>query len=191
MAELSRRNFDMTSLGGNCSKYNACSVDRNLMNATGEELERYKEEVALDGTSFSDRIAPDFTLPNTEGQKVTLSEHRGKNVAVVFLSAHCYHSLDTLPILAELKQEYDEEELAILPVFINSGDVDDVASRAWELDVEYPLLVSEGKEISRLYDSRMVPSTFLIDEQGNLTKKLVGFKDKATLDQAFGELVGS
>jgi peroxiredoxin len=191
MAELSRRNFDLASLGGNCSKYNACSVDRNLMNAAGEELERYKEEVALDGTSFSGRIAPEFTLPNTKGEQVSLSEYRGQNVAVVFLSAHCYHSLDTLPILAELKQKYEDQDLTILPVFINSGNVEDVASRAWELDVEYPLIVSEGKEISKLYDSRMVPSTFLIDEQGNLTKRLVGFKDKAALDQAFGELVGS
>ena len=191
IAELSRRNFDLASLGGNCSKYSACSVDHNLINATGEELARYKEEVALDGASFSDRIAPDFTLPNTKGKRVSLSEHRGKNVALVFLSAHCFHSLDTLPILAELRQKYADRDLEILAVFINSGDVEQVASRAWELDVEYPLVVSEGKEIARAYDSRMVPSTFLIDERGNLTKKLVGFKDMATLDQAFGELVGS
>jgi len=191
MAELSRRNFDLASLGGNCTKYSACSVDQNLMNATGEELARYEEEVALDGTSFSNRIAPDFTLPNTKGELVSLSDHRGKNVAVVFLSAHCFHSLDTLPILSELKQKYADRGLEIIPVFINSGNVDDVASRAWELKVEYPLVVSEGKEISTVYESRMVPSTFLIDEQGNLVKKFVGFKDKAALDQAFGELVGS
>jgi peroxiredoxin len=191
MAELSRRNFDLASLGGNCSKYSACSVDRNLMNASGAELDRYEKEVSLDGASFSDRVAPDFTLPSTKGEQVSLSEHRGKNVAVVFLSAHCYHSLDTLPILAELKQKYADQALEILPVFINSGGVEDVASRAWELDVEYTLLVSEGKEISKAYDSRMVPSTFLIDEQGKLVKQLVGFKDKSTLDQAFGELIGS
>ncbi len=40
-------------------------------------------------------------------------------------------------------------------------------------------------------EQEMVPSTFLIDKQGKLTRKLVGFKDKATLDRAFGELVGS
>ncbi len=190
MAELSRRNFDLASLGGNCSKYSACSVDRNLMNATGEELQRYEAEVALDGSTFSDRAAPDFTLPDTEGRQVSLSEYRGKNVAVVFLSAHCYHSLDTLPILAELRRKYDGD-LTILPVFINSGGIEDVASRAWELNVEYPLVVSEGKEVSQAYDSRMVPSTFLIDERGNLVRKFVGFKDKATLDKAFGELVDS
>jgi peroxiredoxin len=190
MAELSRRNFDLASLGGNCSKYSACSVDRNLMNATGEELERYKAEVARDGSTFSDRLAPDFTLPDTEGRQVSLSQYRGKNVAVVFLSAHCYHSLDTLPILAELRQKY-EGDLTILPVFINSGGVNDVAAGAWEWDVEYPLVVSEGKEVSEAYDSRMVPSTFLIDEQGKLTRKLVGFKDRVTLDRAFGELIDS
>lgn len=189
MAELSRRNFDMASLGGNCSKYSACSVDRNLMNATGEELKRYEEEVALDGTTFTDRLAPDFTLPSTTGQPVSLSEYRGKNVALVFLSAHCFHSLDTLPILIELKRKYDD--LVILAVFINSGNVADVASRAWELGVDYPLIVSEDKEISRLYGSRMVPSTFLIDERGNLSKRLVGFKDRAALDRALAELVGS
>ncbi len=191
MAELERRGFDLASLGGKCSKYSACSVDRNLMNATGKELERYEEEVALDGAVFSNRLAPDFTLPSTTGDQVSLSDYRGKNVALVFLSAHCYHSLDTLPILAELRQEYKDAGLEILPLFINSGSAEDVASRAWELDIQYPLLVSEGKEISEAYESRMVPSTFLIDEQGRLTKKLVGFKDKATLDRAFEELVGS
>ncbi len=191
MAELERRGFDLASLGGNCSKYSACSVDRNLMNASGKELERYEEEVALDGTSFSDRLAPDFTLPSTTGDQVSLSDYRGKKVALVFLSSHCFHSLDTLPILAELKLEYKDTLLQILPVFINSGSAEDVAAHARELDIRYPLVVSEGKEISEAYDSRMVPSTFLIDERGRLTKKLVGFKDKATLDQAFEELVGS
>jgi len=43
---------------------------------------------------------------------------------------------------------------------------------------------------SQAYDSRMVPSTFLIDRKGRVTKKFVGFKDEGVLDQAFGELAG-
>jgi len=191
IVELTRRGVDLAAFGGNCSKYSACSVDRNLMNATGDELERYEEEVTRDGTTFANRIAPDFTLPNTSGEPISLADHRGSNVALVFLSAHCFHSLDTLPILAELRGKYADQDLEILPVFINSGDIEQLASRSFEWDVEYPLLVSEGKEISASYDSRMVPSTFLIDEEGKLIKQLVGFKDKATLDRAFEELLGS
>lgn len=189
--ELVRRGVDLAAFGGNCSKYRACSVDRNLMNASGKELELYEKEVAEDGATYADRVAPDFTLPSTSGTTVSLSDHRGTNVALVFLSAHCYHSQDTLPILAELKRKYTGRDLEILPVFINSGDVEQLASRSWEWDLKYPLLVSEGKEISASYDSRMVPSTFLIDEQGKLVKRLVGFKDRATLDSAVQELLGS
>lgn len=176
-------------IASNCSKFSACSVDRNLSLATGDELARYEEEVALDGSTFDDWVAPDFELPTTDGGKVALSDYRGKNVALVFLSSHCYHSLDTLPILDELQTRYEDVEF--LPIFINSGDVEDVATRAYELDVDYPLVVSEDKAISELYDSRMVPSTFLIDEQGRVTKKLVGFKDEKTLDEAIADLTRS
>ena len=191
IAELQRRNFDLSALMGNCSKYNACSVDRNLALADGEELARYEKEVAQDGSTFDDWTAPDFELPDTTGGSVSLSDYRGKNVALVFLSAHCFHSVDTLPILTKLKRKYAAEGLEIVPVFINSGDVDDVRSRALEMDVDYALVVSEDKQISKVYDSRMVPSTFLIDKQGRVTKKLVGFKDEATLDEAIAALVRS
>ena len=194
LAELEKRGFDIAAIaggGGYCSKFSACSVDRNLNNASGEELARYQKEVARDGTTFADWAAPDFELPTTAGKTVSLSDYRGKNVALVFLSGHCYHSLDTLPILAELRQKYADKGLEILPVFINSGSPDDVKSRAWELDIDYPLLVSESKELSKAYESRMVPSTFLINEEGKITRKLVGFKDKEALETALEELVRS
>jgi len=182
---------DLGCLKSNCSRFSACSVDRNLALAKDDELKRYEQEVALDGKPIDNWHAPDFTLPDTAGRTVSLSDYRGKNVVVVFLSGHCYHSVDTLPILADLREKYASHDLEILPVFVNSGDVQDLKSRAWEWDVEYSLIVSEDKAISRAYDSRMVPSTFLIDEEGRVTRKLVGFKTESILDEAISELVGS
>ncbi len=37
----------------------------------------------------------------------------------------------------------------------------------------------------------MVPTTFLIDRDGRVMRKLVGQKSKDELDEAFGELVAS
>jgi len=48
--------------------------------------------------------------------------------------------------------------------------------------------VDEGKKLADQYESYLVPSTFLIDANGQVTRKLVGFKDEATLDQAFQDL---
>ncbi len=191
LAELARRNVDVDRLLGanNCVKFSACSVEYDLSNATGEDLERYELEKSQDGATFADWRAPDFTLPTTAGHRVRLSAHRGKPVALVFLSGHCNHSHDTLPILAELKTKYESRGLVLLPVFVNSGSVEDLNSWTPELNLGYDLLVSEDKAISKAYDSRMVPSTFLIDREGRITKKFVGYKDKSTLDRAFGELV--
>jgi len=192
LAELTRRNIDVDHLASasNCTKFSACSVDRDLSSATGEELERYTQEKSQDGATFTNWRAPDLALPTTAGRRVRLSGHRGKPVALVFLSGHCNHSHDTLPILTELKAKYESQGLVILPVFVNSGSVEDIKSWSSELDLSYDLLVSESKDISQAYHSRMVPSTFLINREGRITKKFVGFKDKVVLDQAFGELTG-
>lgn len=195
LAELNRRNVNLSDLGGpacgNCSQFSACSVDRDLSGATGEELQRYQLEKSQDGTTFTDWRAPDFTLPTTAGDQVSLSEYRGKPVALVFLSGHCSHSFDTLPILSELKQKYQKQGLIVLPVYVNSGSVADVKSWSSRMDLSFPLVVSQNKAISGAYGSRMVPSTFLIDRKGRVTKKYVGYKDRKTLDQAFQELVRS
>ncbi len=192
LAELNRRNFKFSSLGGGgyCSKFSACSVDRDLSGATGEELTRYQLDKSQDGHEFTDRAAPDFTLPTTDSRTVSLTDYRGKPVAVVFLSGHCSHSFDTLPILTEMNKKYGSE-LAILPVYVNSGSVDNVLTWSAEMNLGFPLIVSQSKDISKAYNSRMVPSTFLIDRNGQLTKKYVGYKDQAILDKAFAELIRS
>ncbi|MFQ5605693.1 MAG: peroxiredoxin family protein [bacterium] len=191
LAELNRRNFNFGRLSGGsyCSKFSACSVDRDLSGASGEELERYQFEKSQDAKPFENFHAPDFTLPTTHGRQASLSDYRGKPVALVFLSGHCSHSFDTLPILAELHKKYDRNELVILPVYVNSGSVNDILTWSSKMKLGFPLVVSPNKKVSNAYHSRMVPSTFLIDRQGQVIKKYVGFKNKDVLDRAFSKLV--
>jgi peroxiredoxin len=191
MAELSRRNVNLGSIAcaGNCATFSACSIDRNLNGASGKELARYQVEKAEDGKTYSNLSAPAFTLPMTDGSKVSLADYNGKPLAIVTLSVHCYHSMETLPILAKLKKKYEAQDLEILPVFVNANSVEDIQATIEGFDLDFPVGVAEGKALSESYNSRMVPSTFLIDSQGNITKKLVGQKDEATLDQAFSELI--
>ena len=112
-------------------------------------------------------------------------------MALVFLSGHCSHSFDTLPVLAELHEEYASSDLTILPVYVNSGSVEDVHDWSSEMNLPYTLLVSKDKHLSEAYDSRMVPSFFLIDRAGKVTKKFVGYKSASDLKLAFAELLRS
>ena len=53
------------------------------------------------------------------------------------------------------------------------------------------VLVAEPRDLSERYDFSMVPTTFLIDRDGRVTRKLVGQKSKDELDEAFGGLVAA
>jgi peroxiredoxin len=193
IAELTGRLFDVTSLAGasHCAEFSACSIDRNLSGASGEELALYQFEKAQDGKLFQDMMAPDFTLPATNGKQISLSDYAGKYVALAFLSGHCNHSLQTLHMLREISQKKLPADLVVLPVYVNSGSVEDVRSWSDALKMQMPLLVDEGTEIAGKYDFRMVPSVFLVDDKGRILKKLVGQKDEGTLSAAFTELTGS
>lgn len=191
MAELNRRSFSFQNIAcaGNCETFSACSIDRNLNGATGEELARYKAEKDEDGKTYANFSAPAFTLPMTDGEKISLTNYQGKAFAMITLSVHCYHSMETLPLLTKLKKQFESQGLAILPVFVNTNSVEDIQTSIAGFELDFPVGVAEGRTLSEAFNSRMVPSTFLIDAQGNITKKLVGQKDESTLAQAFDELL--
>lgn len=191
IAEFSRRGLDASSLGGNCTKFSACSIDRDLSGATGEELARYEQERSQDGAVMKDWPAPDFSLRTTAGTEVSLSSLHGRDVALVFLAGHCSHSMETLPLLAELAADYGPRGLEVLPIYINSGSVEDVRSWSRSLGVTMPLLVADGRNLSEAYRFRMVPTIFLIDADGMVTRKLVGQQDRAALSGAFDALLGA
>lgn len=184
----SRLDFSDDSGQTYCSEYSACSVDGNLSGANDEELDHYKAETSLNGKTFSNWSAPDFTLPATNGEHVSLSDYHGQPVVMILMSAQCLHCSNTHEFLPALKKKYASKDLEILPVYVNSGSVSDVKSSTENLDLNYPVLVSSGEAISRMYDTRMVPSFFLIDRQGKITKKLVGYKSESTLDKEFAAL---
>lgn len=193
VAELTRRNFNVGALAGagNCSRFSACSVDRDLSGASGEELARYEAERAEDGTAFAGKRAPAFSLPATDGSTVSLSDYAGRKVVLIALSGHCMHSLQTLHLLPDLATEFAPQGVVILPVYVNSGTAQDVKSWTSALDLETPLLVDPEKALSESYGFRMVPTAFFIDEQGIITRKLVGQKSIGELRTALTELVGS
>ncbi len=56
------------------------------------------DESALAGTRLDGRQAPDFTLIDHRGQTVSLSDFRGKAVALTFIYTHCP---DICPLVAE------------------------------------------------------------------------------------------
>ena len=124
-------------------------------------------------------LAPDFTLPSTSGEKVTLSAFRGqKNVLLAWFPL-AFTSVCTTELCA-FSEDFAQFESADTKVF--GVSVDHTASQKAfreKADFETDLLSDFKREISRLYGVLLEDAFFskrayfLVDKQGKLAWKWV------------------
>ncbi|MFD2608686.1 peroxiredoxin [Deinococcus taklimakanensis] len=116
--------------------------------------------------------APDFTLPSSSGQSVTLSSFRGEKAVVLV-----FYPLDFSPVCSMQLPEYsgrqdDFTDAGAVVLGINRDSVH--AHKAWaaEYGIEVPLLADMNLNVARQYgvaiDDRGISgrAVFLIDRQG-------------------------
>jgi len=118
---------------------------------------------------------PDFNLPDTEGNIVSLADFKDADaLLVVFMCNHCPYVKYILEALVELIKEYQAKGVAA--VAISSNDVanypDDspelMAELAKEAGFTFPYLYDETQEIARAYQAACTPDFFLFDKQRSL-----------------------
>jgi peroxiredoxin len=123
--------------------------------------------------------APDFTLSDVSGKKVTLSELRGKVVVVEFWATWCPPCNDAVPEMNKVYEKYKNKNVHVLAISVDQGG--DVASKVHsfvkEHRVNYPVLIDD-KKVDVSYGVGNIPVTFIIDKEGKVVKKHIGFMEE-------------
>jgi len=133
--------------------------------------------------------APEISLPNPNGEIVTLSSLKGKYVLIDFWAAWCRPCRMENPNVKRMYETYASEGFEILGVSIDRKREDWV--RAIEKDGlpwKHVLdLQRTGDGPARIYEVETIPATYLIDPEGNiLAKGLRGPTLRAKLKEIFG-----
>ena len=146
---------------------------------------RAQLDASLDGTSYVEEIesmitrmekvqvgseAPDFTLPDVDGNPVSLSSYRGKYVLVDFWAAWCPDCRKENPNIVSAWEKYKNKNFAVLGVSLDRNR--DQWLAAIEKDKLSWTQVSDLKywssEAAVLYCIRWIPMSFLIDPDGKI-----------------------
>jgi cytochrome c biogenesis protein CcmG/thiol:disulfide interchange protein DsbE len=126
-------------------------------------------------------LAPEFILPSLDGQTVRLSDFRGKKAVFLnFWATWCVPCRQEMPTMEKAYQEYKSRGLEILAVSLDTGSKSAVRNFMSELKLGYPALLDPEMEVLRLYRQFSIPATFLIDKQGIVRHRELGYRDWTT-----------
>lgn len=120
-------------------------------------------------------VAPGFTLSSRSGESVALADLKGQVVMVNFWATWCAPCRQEMPHLEALYQRYSPLGFTLLGVNVEE---DSSGAEAWlaETPVSFPILFDTQNNVTALYDVIAMPSTVLIDRQGNLRYLHHGYK---------------
>jgi thiol-disulfide isomerase/thioredoxin len=119
--------------------------------------------------------APNFTLKTIEGQEITLSGLRGKVVLLDFWATWCGPCKESIPHLIQLYKSYQDKGFELIGMSTDKpGDVEMVRRFINSMDIPYPIIMTP-EEVARNYKITGLPTTVLIDKEGKVREKIVGF----------------
>jgi cytochrome c biogenesis protein CcmG, thiol:disulfide interchange protein DsbE len=128
--------------------------------------------------------APDFELPSLQQENIKLSGYKGKVVYLDFWASWCAPCRETFPFMNQLREKFAKDGLEIVAVNIDTKRPDADKFLA-QIPAEFTILFDAKRAIAKIYELKGLPTTFLIDRDGNLVSTHLGFqKDR------IGELEG-
>ena len=119
--------------------------------------------------------APDFVLKSDSGENLRLSEFRGEVVMINFWASWCGPCRQEMPLLDELYAQYQPMGFTILGVNVEE-DSTKARKMLGDSPVNFPVLFDNDSEVSKLYNVVAMPSTVLVDRNGNVRYLHQGYK---------------
>ncbi len=134
-------------------------------------------------------LAPDFQLPNLEGQSISLSDFRGEPVLVNFWASWCLPCRFEIPFIQEVYEEWSASGLVVLA--INKGESLSTAKDFMQsYNLSFPALLDINQDVALEYNIRSIPTTFFIDKDGIIQAIKVGpFLSKAEIENSLSKII--
>lgn len=125
----------------------------------------------------------DFSLPDIDGVKHTLSDYRGKWVVVNYWATWCPPCLDELPELDAFHSRHKGKDALVLGVNMEDIPLDKLREFVDEHFINYPVLLGGDREETAFGPLPGLPVTYLISPAGEVAASHLGRVDAASIEE--------
>lgn len=120
-------------------------------------------------------LAPTWTLKDVDGKSVSSTNYLGQVVLVNFWATWCGPCVSEMPGLVTLQEQYRDQGFAIVGISVDEAGPSVVRPFIPQHKLNYQIVMSDGKVERDFGGIQYIPTTFLIDRDGNLADKFVGY----------------
>lgn len=141
-----------------------------------------------------EKKAPDFTLEDTKGAKVSLSSYRGKVVVLNFWTKTCGPCMEEMPEIADLtKIVKPMDDVVVLTISTDetAKDATDTLRSVLREEAPFRVLMDPNLDVVKAkFGTSLYPETWIIDKDGVIRARFDGAKDwsSATVVQMIDHL---
>jgi len=133
-------------------------------------------------------LAHDFTLVTLDGTQVSLADYHGQVVLINFWATWCPPCRAEIPEIEEVYRARKEDGFVVLG--INAQEpVRTVEPFVDTFDMSYPVLLDEAGEVIKTYRASGLPMSIVVDQEGVIQKRHVGFLSGAMLRHYLADLL--
>jgi peroxiredoxin len=118
--------------------------------------------------------ARDFEVKLLDDETFKLSDYEGQVVLLNIWATWCAPCREETPDLQELYEKYQDQGFMILGVSIDEQGESVVRPFVEEYDVTYPIVIDDGTIMDKYGPTMGVPTTYVINKEGNLEYFAVG-----------------
>jgi peroxiredoxin len=124
--------------------------------------------------------APEFTLPNLDGDDVTLSELLEDGPVIVdFWATWCKPCIKAFPDLQDVFDKYENCGLTVVAISIDGPkSMSRVGSLIKSKGNTFEVLLDPGQKVARKFHVTSVPRTVLVNTDGTIAYAVTGYRPK-------------
>jgi thiol-disulfide isomerase/thioredoxin len=125
-------------------------------------------------TKEKTKAAYDFTLNQLDGEKLNFEELKGKVVFMNFWATWCAPCVAEMPGIQTLYEKYQDNPDVVFVMINVENKESKVRNFIKKKKFTFPIYFPDASSIPKVYESKGIPTTFVLDKEGYISYKKVG-----------------